>query len=94
MCDLQFLSAVYQWLKAMFNHQRSSFPFAGDARAVTEPACNSGIYIAILVAFALCALVVIVVLLLKICRSNGAKKSEKSLWTEQVALNSKPGAED
>ncbi|XP_036964951.1 immunoglobulin superfamily member 2-like [Acanthopagrus latus] len=66
----------------------------GDARAVTEPACNSGIYIAILVAFALCALVVIVVLLLKICRSNGAKKSEKSLWTEQVALNSKPGAED
>lgn len=66
----------------------------GDARAVSEPACNSGIWIGILVAFALCAVAVVVGLLLKICQSNRGKKAENSLWTEQVTLNSKPSAED
>uniref|UniRef100_A0A671WB96 Immunoglobulin superfamily, member 3-like n=1 Tax=Sparus aurata TaxID=8175 RepID=A0A671WB96_SPAAU len=65
-----------------------------NAEAVSEPACNSGIWIGILVAFALCAVAVVVGLLLKICQSNRGKKAENSLWTEQVTLNSKPSAED
>lgn len=57
--------------------------------------CNSGTWIGILVAFIICTLVVIFLLVLKICRSNasGGKKSGQSLWAEQP-LNPKSSADD
>uniref|UniRef100_UPI0037E82BE0 immunoglobulin superfamily member 3-like n=1 Tax=Semicossyphus pulcher TaxID=241346 RepID=UPI0037E82BE0 len=66
----------------------------GDARRISE--CNSGTWIGILVAFIICALLVIFLLVLKICRGevSGGKKSGQSLWAEQHPLNTKPSAED
>ncbi|XP_073329448.1 immunoglobulin superfamily member 3-like [Pagrus major] len=64
----------------------------GDTRAVSEPKCKSVMWIGIFVAFVICALVVIVILVLKMCQNNGGKKDENSLWTEQHPL--KPSAGD
>ncbi|CAJ1079509.1 immunoglobulin superfamily member 2-like [Xyrichtys novacula] len=68
----------------------------GNSGASTDQGCNLGTWIGILVAFIICSLLVIFLLVLKICRSNvsGGKKSNQSLWTEQHPLNTKPSAED
>ncbi|XP_045909304.1 immunoglobulin superfamily member 2-like isoform X3 [Micropterus dolomieu] len=64
----------------------------GHAKAVFEPECMSGTWIRILVAVVIGTLLVILLLVLKICRSKG-KKTEQSLWAEQP-LNTKASAEE
>ncbi|XP_038576576.1 immunoglobulin superfamily member 2-like [Micropterus salmoides] len=64
----------------------------GPAKAVFEPECMSGTWIGILVAVVIGTLLVILLLVLKICRSKGKKKGE-SLWAEQP-LNTKASAEE
>ncbi|XP_034549224.1 immunoglobulin superfamily member 2-like [Notolabrus celidotus] len=68
----------------------------GNASAVSEPVCNARTWIWILVAFNICTLLVLLLLVLKICRSpvSEGKKSGKSLWTEQHPLNTTPSAKD
>lgn len=68
------------------------FFFVGPAKAVFEPECMSGTWIGILVAVVIGTLLVILLLVLKICRSKGKKKGE-SLWAEQP-LNTKASAEE
>lgn len=65
--------------------------FAGDAKAVSEPECKSDIWMGVLIATVICFLLAIVLLVLKICRSNGSggNKSGQNLWTEQHPLNTK-----
>lgn len=57
------------------------------------------IRILILVAFLICALLVILVLVLKLCwrKASGGhkgKKLDRSLWVEEHSLTTKPGADD
>ncbi|XP_034740484.1 immunoglobulin superfamily member 3-like [Etheostoma cragini] len=68
----------------------------GDDNAVSEPECKSGIWMGILIATAICSLLVILLLVLKIGRSKvtRGKLSGQNLWTEQVHLNTKPSAEN
>lgn len=67
--------------------------YAGDAKAIST--CQSGTLTGILGSILFCTLLVILVLALKICRSNGKENtSKKSLWTEKISLNTKPSAED
>ncbi|KAM3608329.1 uncharacterized protein V6R79_023072 [Siganus canaliculatus] len=66
----------------------------GEAKAISEPTCQSGLWIGILVAVVICALLVIAFLVKKTKRKKGGNKSENSLWAEDVNLNGKPSAED
>ncbi|KAM9850945.1 immunoglobulin superfamily member 3-like [Aulostomus maculatus] len=68
---------------------------AGDAEAVSESGCNSGVWIGILVGIIIFSLLVICLLLLKIRQAKISHKSlGQSLWVEQHPLNTKPSAED
>ncbi|KAF1382634.1 hypothetical protein PFLUV_G00145810 [Perca fluviatilis] len=68
----------------------------GDVNAVSEPECESGIWMGILIATVICSLLVILLLVLKMCRSKvtRGKQSGQSLWTEELPLNTKPSVED
>ncbi|XP_031151786.1 immunoglobulin superfamily member 2-like [Sander lucioperca] len=68
----------------------------GDGNAVSEPECKSGIWMGILIATVICSLLVILLLVLKICRSKvtRGKQSGQSLWTEQHTLNPKLSVEN
>nr|XP_029138245.1 immunoglobulin superfamily member 3-like isoform X2 [Labrus bergylta] len=68
----------------------------GDVKAFSEPASHLGACIGILVAVVICSLLVILLLVVKICRSkvSGEKKTGHSLWAEQHPLNTKPSADD
>lgn len=68
------------------------FSFAGRANAHSEPPCRSGMWIGIFVAFVICTIVAVAMVVVKIFHKKG-KKSEPSLWAEQP-LNPKPSAED
>ncbi|XP_010747991.3 immunoglobulin superfamily member 3 isoform X2 [Larimichthys crocea] len=64
----------------------------GRANAHSEPPCRSGMWIGIFVAFVICTIVAVAMVVVKIFHNKG-KKSEPSLWAEQP-LNPKPSAED
>nr|XP_046260656.1 immunoglobulin superfamily member 3-like [Scatophagus argus] len=67
----------------------------GEVKAVSDPECMSGIWIGILVAIVICALLAILILVvLKKCWNKREKKLPKSLWTEELPLNAKPSAEN
>ncbi|XP_029314465.1 immunoglobulin superfamily member 2-like [Cottoperca gobio] len=68
----------------------------GDVGAVSKPECKSYIWMGILIATVICSLLVILLLVLKICRSkvSGENKSGQTLWAEQYPLNTKPSAEN
>lgn len=68
----------------------------GDVKAISEPECQSEIWMGILIASVICSLLVIFLLVLKICRSkvSGGNKSGQTLWAEQHPLNTKPSAEN
>ncbi|XP_035459820.2 immunoglobulin superfamily member 3 [Scophthalmus maximus] len=67
-----------------------------EGEAVSEPQCQSGTWIGILLPFVICSLLVIFLLVLKIYRTkdSGGKESGQSLWAEEHPLNTKPSAED
>ncbi|XP_040003692.1 immunoglobulin superfamily member 3-like isoform X2 [Xiphias gladius] len=67
-----------------------------EGEAVSELQCKSGTWIGILIAFGICSLLVIFILVLKICRSKGSggEKSGQSLSAEVHPLNTKTSAED
>ncbi|XP_075963217.1 immunoglobulin superfamily member 3-like [Anarhichas minor] len=68
----------------------------GDVKAISEPECKSDIWIGILIAFVVCSLLVMFLMLLKICRRkvSGGNKSGQNLWVEQHPLKTKPSEED
>lgn len=70
--------------------------FAGDVKAISEPKCKSDIWMGMLIVTVICSMLVIVLLVLKICRSkvSGGNKSGGNLWAEQHPLNTKPIADD
>ncbi|KAM6978417.1 immunoglobulin superfamily member 3-like [Tautogolabrus adspersus] len=66
----------------------------GDAKATSEPECPLGTWIGVLVAVIICTMLVILLLVLKICRSKVSGEKKTDLWAEQHPLNTKPSAED
>ncbi|XP_042350928.1 immunoglobulin superfamily member 3-like [Plectropomus leopardus] len=68
----------------------------GDVKPVSESACESDIWMGILIAIAVCLLLIIFLLFLKICWSkiSERKQSGETLWAEQHPLNTKPSAEN
>uniref|UniRef100_A0A3Q3GJW6 Immunoglobulin superfamily member 3-like n=1 Tax=Labrus bergylta TaxID=56723 RepID=A0A3Q3GJW6_9LABR len=81
---------------SFLNNIHNGSSFAGDVKAFSEPASHLGACIGILVAVVICSLLVILLLVVKICRSkvSGEKKTGHSLWAEQHPLNTKPSADD
>ncbi|XP_034069369.1 immunoglobulin superfamily, member 3-like [Gymnodraco acuticeps] len=65
-------------------------------KAISEPKCKSDIWMGMLIVTVICSMLVIVLLVLKICRSkvSGGNKSGENLWAEQHPLNTKPIADD
>ncbi|XP_059198540.1 immunoglobulin superfamily member 3-like [Centropristis striata] len=57
----------------------------GNVKAVSEPECKADIWMGIFIVAVICALLVIFLLVVKICRGkvSGGKQSGQTLWAEQ-----------
>ncbi|XP_033965582.1 immunoglobulin superfamily member 3-like [Pseudochaenichthys georgianus] len=100
-CEVEewLLSLSLGWRKVAVEksgHLTVHFYDEGVVKAISEPKCKSDIWMGMLIVTVICSMLVIVLLVLKICRSkvSGGNKSGENLWAEQHPLNTKPIADD